>query len=233
MSTLQENTNPSTSHNNVTILDNILTELLNALDSNPLKITKTMVKYSLYFQDYLFLRKIQKFFTGIQLTKEDQLKLCSKLIEYGTKEENFYRLLEIINKADTEGKIHYIINATRCLLSDFIDIQLYFRICAAITNNLYEDLKFLEQHIFESDIPYEYPVQGLYSTGLMYQSVLGQDTKYSFTPIARDVDRFALSYQNVERYPNPLVKQQYSSDTPNTDIVLSTTTNEKIDNLFK
>ena len=44
----------------------------------------------------------------------------------------------------------------------------------------------------------------------MYQSVIdGKGAqKYSFTPIAEDVDRFALSYDDIERYPNPISSTQ-------------------------
>ena len=39
----------------------------------------------------------------------------------------------------------------------------------------------------------------------MYQSTYDAegDQKYSFTPFAEVVDRFAISYDDVERYPNP------------------------------
>ena len=42
----------------------------------------------------------------------------------------------------------------------------------------------------------------------MYQSVIdgNGDQKYSFTPIAEIVDQYAISYGNVERYPNPAIK---------------------------
>lgn len=42
----------------------------------------------------------------------------------------------------------------------------------------------------------------------MYQSVIdgNGDQKYSFTPIAEIVDQYAISYDNVERYPNPAIK---------------------------
>lgn len=41
----------------------------------------------------------------------------------------------------------------------------------------------------------------------MYQSVIdgNGEQKYSFTTIAKIVDQYAVSYENVERYPNPKV----------------------------
>ena len=91
------------------------------------------------------------------------------------------------------------------IFADFIDLPTYFRICHAITHTLDEDLQFLKMHIGENDISYDVCVQGLLTSGLMYQSVIdgNGDQKYSFTPIAENVDRFAVSYDNIDRYPNP------------------------------
>ena len=37
----------------------------------------------------------------------------------------------------------------------------------------------------------------------MYNSTLREETKYSFTPFAQCVDQYAVSYDDVDRYPNP------------------------------
>lgn len=63
----------------------------------------------------------------------------------------------------------------------------------------------MSKHIKEADILYNATVQGLLTSGLMYQSVIDSkgEQKYSFTPLAEIVDRFAISYNDLERYPNP------------------------------
>lgn len=129
------------------------------------------------------------------------------------KEENSFRLIEYIDRVETQKKIQYLVNATRCLLADFIDIATYFRICHAVTYTLDEDLQFLKTHIEKSNLSYDAYVQGLLTAGLMYQSVIdgNGDQKYSFTPMAEDVDRFAVSYDNLERYPNPKSSVQKSN----------------------
>ena len=79
-----------------------------------------------------------------------------------------------------------------------------------------EDLRYLAEHILENNLDYSIPVQSLISEGLMIQTQLNANTgehKYSFTPLAELVDRFAVSYDNAERYPNPLARS--SPDTPN------------------
>ena len=82
--------------------------------------------------------------------------------------------------------------------------ETYFRICHTITNTLEDDLAFLGEHIFETDLPYNISIQGLFTSGLMYQSVIDAngDQKYSFTPLAQIVDRYAISSNNIERYPD-------------------------------
>ena len=99
--------------------------------------------------------------------------------------------MNFIDRAETQQKIRYIINATRCLLTDFIDLPTFFRICHAITHTLDEDLVFLRNHIKETDLPYSQFTQGLLTSGLMYQSVIdgNGEQKYSFTPIAQIVDQ--------------------------------------------
>lgn len=101
--------------------------------------------------------------------------------------------MNIIDRAETLQKISYLINATRCLLENLIDRETYFRICHTITNTLEDDLAFLGEHIFETDLPYNISIQGLFTSGLMYQSVIDAngDQKYSFTPLAQIVDRGA------------------------------------------
>lgn len=85
---------------------------------------------------------------------------------------------------------------------DFIDSTTYFRICHSITHTLEEDLQFLRDHIAECDLAYSPCTQGLLTAGLMYQSVIdgNGDQKYSFTPTAKMVDKFAVSYDDRDRY---------------------------------
>ena len=70
--------------------------------------------------------------------------------------------------------------------------------------------------IAEKDIPYKPYTQGLLTAGLMYQSVIDAngEQKYSFTPLAKIVDQYAISYDNVERYPRPEILQELPSPKP-------------------
>lgn len=190
---------------------NILEDTINAILGDPIsagKIMLAIVKSPFFVREQLFWTKLEAFLNGVYLDSDDCAKLRAKLTECGKKGDNPYRLVECIDRAETQQKIHYLINATRCLLTDLIDLSTYFRICHAVTHTLEEDLCFLRNHIKESNLPYDQFIQGLLSAGLMYQSVIdgNGDQKYSFTPIAEIVDQYAVSYDDVERYPNPTIR---------------------------
>ena len=177
------------------------------------KVMITLLESPLFLREQLFWAKMESFLAGVYLSEEDCGKLAAKLAEDGMKNDNALRLIECIDRAETKQKVQYLINATRCLLAGFIDRPSFFRLCHAISQTLEEDLLFLREHIEEDDILYSSYVQGLVTAGLMYQSVLdgNGEQKYSFTPIAKQLDRYAVSYNDVDRYPNPqagLIEEQ-------------------------
>lgn len=196
---------------------NLLGDTLDALLGDPISAGKIIIALAsspFFIRDQLFWTKIEMFLNGVYLKEDDCATLRAKLTENGEKQENALRLVECIDRAETQTKIRYLINATRCLLVNFIDHPTYFRICHAVTQSLQEDLEFLSEQIYEEDIPYSANVQGLLTAGLMYQSVIdgNGDQKYSFTPLAGIVDQYAVSYENVERYPNPTSLTSYFED---------------------
>ena len=186
-----------------------INDIIEGVLGNPLAIAKVIVaiaKSPFYIREQLFWSKIEAFLNGIYLEENDCAILRAKLAENGNSNENVLRLVASIDRAETMQKIQYLVNVTRCLLTNFIDRPTYFRICHAVTFSLEEDLSFLKEHIDEEDLVYNSYVQGLLTTGLMYQSVIdgNDESKYSFTPLAKLVDQYAVSYENLERYPNPM-----------------------------
>ena len=187
---------------------NLLEDIANAVLGDITSIGKiifALTESPFFIREQLFWNKMKLFLNGVYLSENDCAKLRAKLTEDGTNHDKQFRLIECIDRAKTQQKVQYLINATRCLLTDFIDRTTYFRICHAVTHTLEEDLLFLAKHINESDIPYSTYTQGLLTSGLMYQSVIDSDgdQKYSFTQLAGIVDQYAVSYENIERYPNP------------------------------
>ncbi len=115
---------------------------------------------------------------------------------------------------------------------------MYFRICHSITHTLEEDLLYLANHIRETDFPYSIFAQGLLTSGLLYQSVIDAngEQKYSFTPLAGLVDQYAVSYDNVERYPNPTrLVHSFSNPQPKLPGMFAwePVSNTEIDDMFK
>ena len=220
---------------------NLLADSTSAILGDPVSVGKVLLalaKSPLFIREQLFWMKMENFLNGVYLSEEDKANLRSKIWRDGEYGDNPYRLVECIDRAETQQKISYLINATRCLLSDYIDLPMYFRICHTITQTLDEDLSFLSERINESDLPYSSYVQGLLTAGLMYQSVIDAngEQKYSFTPLAEHIDRYAVSYNNIKRYPTTMcytatisVPQPKLSGIPEWEEI----SNQDIEEMFK
>ncbi len=165
---------------------NFLEDSVGALLGNPVsagKIIISLAKFPLFFREQLFWAKMEMFLNGVFIDEGDSLKLSAKLTADGKEGDSPYRLIECIDRAQTRRKIQYLINATRCLLAGFIELEYFFRICQAITYTLEEDLSFLKVNITEdNEFEYDASVQGLLTSGLMFASTIGMDQRYSFTP---------------------------------------------------
>ena len=193
---------------------NFVENAVNALFGNLVAFEKcfeAVINSPLFIREQIFWTKLSMFLDGVNLSDDDRATFRAKLSENGTMQENAERLIILIDRTDTKKKIRYFINATRCLLADFITSSEYFRICDLITSTLYEDLEFLGKNISSKEFEYSYFVQGLLNLGLMCQSVIDSNTgnhKYSFTALAELVDEYAVSYDNDVRYPNPKCRKR-------------------------
>ena len=90
------------------------------------------------------------------------------------------------------------------LLADDIGILNHGRL---LFEGSLEDLKFIAENLSDSEFVYSLPIQGLLATGLVMQTTYSFEPdgvqKYNFTPLAKLIDCYALSYGHVNRYPNP------------------------------
>ena len=122
------------------------------------------------------------------------------------KKRNGMRIFEYIGKIDTDDTLQFMINATRSFLLGLIKISDYFRIAKALTDSLYEDLIYLSEHITEADeIQGNIQVLALSRAGLMIEAGIDgnedvENQYYVFTTLGRLVDRYAISFENEERY---------------------------------
>lgn len=186
---------------------NFVADSISALLGDPVAAGKIMVSLAsspFFFNEKLFWTKVELFLSGMDMDERNRAEFCARLAEDGTNGDNPYRLLQAINHAETRQKIVYLINASRSLGARFIELPTYFRICNAITGALEEDLLFLADHIQDDgDFGYSDTIQGLMNIGLAFQSVYdgNGDNRYKFTPFADTLDQFAISFNNLERYP--------------------------------
>ena len=186
---------------------NFIDDSISALLGDPVaagKVIFALSKSPFFLRDKLFWMKFEQFLSGIDMEENERAEFCRKLTEDGSMGDSPYRLLQAIDHAETKEKINYLVNASRSLSAGFINLSTYFRICHVITNTIDEDLQFLSEHIQDSgDFKYSDTIQGLQNVGLMRQSVIdanGND-RFVFTPFANMVDQYAISFDNVNRYP--------------------------------
>lgn len=201
----------------------VIGDMVSGLDGNVLSIGKLIITFRnnpTLIQEKIFWRKYERFLRGIEATEEERAHFCRKLSENGRKEKNAYRLLQVINNAETLEKIDFLVNASRSYAVDFINRTEYFRMCDMITKTLYEDLIFLKENIQKDELyQYDDTVQGLLNVGLMRASVMDATfgDRFVFTPFAKELDRFSLSYNDVNRYPNPIKETRPKGDVIGTD----------------
>lgn len=186
--------------------ENFLFDAVDALLGDPVaagKIVYSLGRNAFLFRERLFWTKVEVFLSGIDTREGERAKFCEELEKYAANKEGAFRLVQIIDRADTETKIKYITNAAHAVANNYIDLSSFFRIIHAVASTLNEDLKFLGEHIKDkSEFVYNDNVQGLQNNGLMYQSLTDEEnSRFKFTPLAEDLDEYAINFDNVERYP--------------------------------
>lgn len=168
------------------------------------RIVCSVTKGALDLREQLFWSKFEWFLNNVDTSTDFLGKFCRVLAENEDNTDTLNRLMDTIDKVDTKNKAKYLANASRCVAAGFIDRTTFFRICHILKNSLQEDLLFLQNMILEEgEHEYSDTIQGLWNCGLMYQSVIdsnGND-RYAFTPFAHTLDMYALSYDDVNRYP--------------------------------
>lgn len=115
-------------------------------------------------------------------------------------------MLGYIDKADSEKKIDYYINATRSLLLTCINSNDYFRIIKAISETLNEDLEYLADIALNSNtIKGNIQILALERSGLVIQAGIDaeeniESQNYVVSSLGRMVDRYSISFENEEHH---------------------------------
>ena len=147
------------------------------------------------YRDRLFWERIDKFFDGAILSEEDKIKFINKLSDSKKSKDNMKRVINGIEKLETDKKVNYLIKISRDLIDDKIDLSTYFHIYNVIIRTLDEDLKFLAENITKKEISYNMNVEGLFSVGLVgryntFGNGILEDSSFYFTPLARLVSKY-------------------------------------------
>lgn len=171
------------------------------------KLIKATVSLPVTVRDALYITKFKAFLKGVYREADDPVRLCQKLFgDEKTNRSNAMRVLQIIDKTENEDSLQFIINATRAVLLDLINVDMYYRICRAITDTLYEDLIFLQKNVFRSEpIKGDHSVHGLSRSGLMILAGIDSNAdineqEYCISNLGRAVDQYALSFENEEHW---------------------------------
>ena len=133
--------------NNISnIIDSLIT-ILFADKAEVIKLIKKFAKTPCIMKEVFYWNKFYMFLSGIKQIEEnidESRKLKEVLCDDTSKKfQNAVRLLEYIDKADSEKKIDDYIQMTKNLLCGYINQVEYFRIMKAVLETLDEDLQYL------------------------------------------------------------------------------------------
>ena len=190
------------------MLDNMIGMLM--LDPIAYKnFAKQIAKMPFLIKDAYYWSKFHLFVTRVKSAEKELgkgVKLSNKLFDTTkNKRQNGMRLLGYIDKADSEQKINYYVNATKSLLLGLINNTDYFRIMKALMETLNEDLEYLADIAIKEDM-YRGNVQllALERSGVVLQAVFDanesvENQSYVISSLGKYVDRFAVSFEDEER----------------------------------
>ncbi len=150
--------------NNISnIIDSLIT-ILFADKAEVIKLIKKFAKTPCIMKEVFYWNKFYMFLSGIKQIEEnidESRKLKEVLCDDTSKKfQNAVRLLEYIDKADSEKKIDDYIQMTKNLLCGYINQVEYFRIMKAVLETLDEDLQYLTE-ISKDEASYKGSIQML------------------------------------------------------------------------
>lgn len=195
-----------------TISEEMLDNMIGMLMLDPIaykNFANQIAKMPFLIKDAYYWSKFHLFVTGVKSAEKELgegVKLSNKLFNTSkNKRQNGMRLLGYIDKADSEQKINYYVNATKSLLLGLIDNTGYFRIMKALMETLNEDLEYLADIAIKEDV-YRGNMQllALERSGLVLQAVFDanesvENQSYVISSLGKYVDRFAVSFEDEER----------------------------------
>lgn len=166
-------------------------------------------KSAMSIPDWLFYNKLNIFLKGVELSDNDRAKMRAFLSKNGCEADNCIRIMNCINMAESEKKIEFISNATRCALNYEMDLSLYFRVVNVINMLVEDDIEFLAENITLFERPEDNHLkqnnhtQALFAVGAMRMiTTVWKGGDYAFTSFGKVLDASTISFTNDAKYPN-------------------------------
>lgn len=157
------------------------------------------------WRDRALLKKYSMFVNGINIGIESQVELSEYFVKKEDQQEFFDIIIKTLDDVETDKKVGYLVNLTRSLLCDYINLDDYYRMVQCVKILLIQDIKFLQDNISKKDLVNNPNVDALFQMGLMHQAELtgttpGKVDIYSFTELANHLDKYGISFGDTAKY---------------------------------
>lgn len=144
----------------------------------------------------LYCKKLIRFLNGIKTIPYNKRKKFIGTFE-NELNNNYERILNVINNIDDEKKCDYIANAFKALVNEKIDFNIFLRLCNCIEKLISEDILFIQNNIGQSQLPYSLIIMDLVNNNLAYQTSItftGDPSVniYTFNSLAECLYTYAL-----------------------------------------
>ena len=140
------------------------------------------IDVSIGIQEANFFRNYWAYVCELKDTTEEQREKFIEEVEKTAEDYSGNVIVGLISRIDNINKGKILANLTRARIKGAITIEDFFRIANVLERIPFSDLKYLM--LFQEDNYLEGGVtEILYSSGAIYQSVVGKDTKFRLTEI--------------------------------------------------
>lgn len=166
------------------------------------KLSKELIKSPMFFTQQLFWAKFINFLEGVNYSEEEAARFTARMAEEEYREGTAERIITCIDRCEDRRKIKFMVDATHNWIWGHISRTEYLRMIKQISETLFEALEFMRQCDLKGEYRYTEFVQDLFDTGLMYisQTTFGSGMIYAFSQNALLLDKWALSYREMDKY---------------------------------
>lgn len=147
------------------------------------------------FPNVLFWEKTRRFLSGSFNGYADQIKFAEKFNSDNYKYKDFVKTqLSIINTIETDKKIDYFAQLTRCFYLSSMDVPLYFRLVKFIQNCTTNELEFMEEAKYNQHFTNNAMISMLILQGLVVQDNNGEKTYYVISSLGKVLKECSLNF---------------------------------------